>query len=214
MSASRHYEPGAPFDAVVVLGSQGAFEAFLDVLGCLPETFPAAIVFDLHRGTDQRFTEEILRRRGVLRVRSASAGALFEPGTVHVVPPDADLLVTGDGAFALAEGDGEGQWHHRADALLSSAAQAFGPRLIGVVLSGRLDAGASGVRDVKRLGGRVLVQDPETARAGSMPRAALATGCVDFALPPRSLGQALAALCASPGAAELFRVRLNAGVRG
>src|SRR5262249_34811382 len=103
--------------------------------------------------------------------------------------------------------------HPSADALLVSGAQAFGPRLIAVVLSGRLDACAGGVREVKRHGGRVLVQDPIDAEAPGMPRAALATGCVDFCLPLASLGHALGALCASSGAADLFRVRLNVGVQ-
>lgn len=89
-------------------------------------------------------------------------------------------------------------------ALLSSAAGALGSRLIAVVLSGRLTGGAEGVREVKRLGGRVLVQDPATAEAPAMPEAALATGCVDFVLPAEGLGHALVALCAAAGASELF----------
>ena len=111
----------------------------------------------------------------------------------------------------LAAGDGVG--HRFADALLSSAAGAFGTRMIAVVLSGRLDGGARGVREVKRHGGRVIVEDPDTAAAPAMPIAALATGCVDFVLAPNTIGDALVALCAATGAADLFRVRLNTGVR-
>jgi two-component system chemotaxis response regulator CheB len=103
--------------------------------------------------------------------------------------------------------------HRYADPLLTSAADVFGSRMIAVVLSGRLNGGAAGVQAVKRRGGRVLAQDPTTAIIPAMPDAALATGCVDFALPPESLGRAIVALCAASGAAELFRVRLNAGVR-
>jgi two-component system chemotaxis response regulator CheB len=68
------------------------------------------------------------------------------------------------------------------------------------------------VREVKRRGGRVLVEDPRTADAPGMPSAALATGCVDFALSPERLGHALLTLCTAAGAAELFRVRINGGV--
>jgi two-component system chemotaxis response regulator CheB len=102
--------------------------------------------------------------------------------------------------------------HRFADPLLASAARVLGSRLIAIVLSGRLEGGAHGVREVKHRGGRVIVQDPESAVAGAMPKAALATGCVDFALTPDRIGDALVALCAAPGAAELFRVRLNAAV--
>jgi two-component system, chemotaxis family, protein-glutamate methylesterase/glutaminase len=107
---------------------------------------------------------------------------------------------------------GAGVGHRFADELLASAARALAPRLIAVVLSGRLDGGARGVREVKRHGGRVIVEDAGSAAAPAMPTAALATGCVDFALSPERLGDALIALCAAAGAAELFRVRMNAGV--
>jgi two-component system chemotaxis response regulator CheB len=197
----------------VVVGSQGALDAFQVVVGALPAGFPAAVVFDQHRGQSFGILEELLRRRGVLPVTSARDALGLEPGVVYVAPHDRQLVITGDRRFGLL-GIGDGPGHRFADELLVSAAAAFGPAVIAVVLSGRLDGGAGGVREVKRRGGRVLVQDPATAVCGAMPSAALATGCVDFALDPRSLGHALLALCAAPGAAELFRVRLNAAVTG
>jgi two-component system chemotaxis response regulator CheB len=74
------------------------------------------------------------------------------------------------------------------------------------VLTGRLSDGSEGVRAVKRHGGRVLVQEPETARASSMPSSSIATGCVDFVLPAEKMGQALIALTMAPGGADLLRV--------
>jgi two-component system chemotaxis response regulator CheB len=67
-----------------------------------------------------------------------------------------------------------------------------------------LHDGARGVRLVKRHGGRVLAQDPATARAGSMPSSAIATGCVDFVLPPHRLAAALVALTMAPGGAACW----------
>jgi two-component system chemotaxis response regulator CheB len=196
---------------VVVVGSQGSLQAFQVVLAALPADFPAAVVFDLHRGESHGLVEELLRRRGTLAVTSAREGLPVEPGIVYVAPHDRQLVMTGERLFGLlATADGAG--HPHADRLLVSAAAVFGTAMIGVVLSGRLTGGARGVREVKRRGGRVLVQDPKTAVATSMPSAALATGCVDFVLDPRSLGHALLALCAAPGAADLFRVRLNPAV--
>ena len=78
--------------------------------------------------------------------------------------------------------------------------------MIGVVLTGMLRDGTTGVRAVKRHGGRVLAQDLATARAGSMPSSAIATGCVDFVLPLHRIATALVALTMAPGAAELFTV--------
>ena len=159
-------------------------------------------------------TELLLARRAALPVRPASDGCPLEDGIVYVAPCDRQLLVREDRCFSILDSEAEVASHRFADRLLTSSAQVFGSRMIAVVLSGRLNGGAVGVQAVKRRGGRVLVQDPSTAAAPSMPNAALATGCVDFALPPESLGTAMLALCAASGAAELFRVRLNAGVRG
>jgi two-component system chemotaxis response regulator CheB len=90
--------------------------------------------------------------------------------------------------------------------LFRSAAEVSGPRLIGVVLSGMRRDGAQGVQAVRRHGGRVLAQDPATAAAPEMPAAAIATGCVDFVLPPERIASALVALTMAPGAAEFLRV--------
>jgi len=199
---------------VVAVGSHGALQAAQTVLGFLPVGFPAPIVLDLHRAGGLQSTESMLRRRAALAVLPATDGVLVEKGIVYLSPYDSQLVLTSDGFMGVAKRRNGVLWTAGVDVLLVSAAQAFGPRLVVVVLSGRLDGGALGVREVKRRGGRVLAQDPVTAVAPSMPSAALATGCVDFALSPESLGPALVALCASPGAAELFRVRLNPGVRG
>jgi two-component system chemotaxis response regulator CheB len=203
----------APFDVVVAVGSQGALGAFQIIVGHLPAAFPAAVVFDLHRADRSGVTEQLLARRTVLPVRPAVEGQALARATVYVAPSDRQLVLREDRMLSVLDGGDGGRARWSADALLSSAARAYGPRLIAVVLSGRLTGGAAGADAVKRGGGRVLVQDPATAVAPSMPTAALATGAVDFALPPDSIGKALVAFCAASGAAELFRVRLNAGVR-
>ncbi|MDT7577303.1 MAG: two-component system, chemotaxis family, protein-glutamate methylesterase/glutaminase, partial [Pseudonocardiales bacterium] len=100
-----------------------------------------------------------------------------------------------------------------ADVLLTSLAPVFRSAAIAVVLTGMLDDGAQGVRAVKRNGGRVLVQEPATARAAGMPSAALATGCVDFALPLDRIAHALVTFVMAPGGAEVFTVPTPAWVR-
>jgi two-component system chemotaxis response regulator CheB len=197
----------------VVVGSQGALDSFQAVLRALPADFPGAVIFDLHRGESYGTLEELLRRRGAMAVAPARDGLRLDPGTIYLAPHDRQLVVTADGRLGVL-GPRDGLGHRFADELLVSAAAAFGTGLIGVVLSGRLEGGARGVRQVKRCGGRVLVQDPATAAAPGMPTASLATGCADFALGPRALGDALIALCGAPGAAELFRVRPNVAVTG
>jgi two-component system, chemotaxis family, protein-glutamate methylesterase/glutaminase len=213
VSATRHSED-SPFDVVVIVGSLGARVAFEEIARHLPEHFPAAVILDLHRNDAHGRTAQLLARRITQPVRLAGDGMVTEVGTVYLGPWDHALRFDGERRLALAEHADGGRGHLFADVLLRSAAAAFGPRVIAVVLSGRLNGGAAGIVEIKRGGGRVLVQDPATAEAPSMPNAALATGCVDFALEPAMIGHALAALCAAPGADELFRVRMNAGVRG
>jgi two-component system chemotaxis response regulator CheB len=189
----------------VVVGSLGAFDSFQGLLASLPVGFPAAVVFDLHRSDVHHVTEKFLRRRSRLPVVLARDGLAVEPSRVYLAPHDRQLIVSDERRFKVIE-PGGALGHPFADALLASAARVLGTRLIAVVLSGRLEGGARGVREVKRHRGRVLVEDPRTAAAPSMPTAALASGCVDFALSPQLLGHALVALCTVVGAADLFQV--------
>ena len=211
MSTTRHSGPGCPFDAVVVVGSQGALHSFQEMSRALTPSFPAPVIFDLHRSGRYDMIQQVLERRTGLHVDLAREGSAARPGQLYLAPADRQLVISDERRFNLLEPT-DGVGHRFADPLLTSAAEVFGPRLIAVVLSGRLNGGASGVRRVKRRGGRVIVQHPDSAAAASMPNAALATGCVDFALRPDRIGNALIALCAAAGAAELFRVRVNAAV--
>jgi two-component system chemotaxis response regulator CheB len=190
-----------------VLGSHGGLEASQVILGCLPRSFPATVFVDLHRGNAPGRALRLLARDTAIPVRDAYGGLAHRPGIVYVAPADRSVLIT-QKEFVDVHGCGRASsWHRFVDLMLTNAAQAFGPRLVAIILSGHLDGGAIGIRVVKTHGGRVLIQAPETARAPSMPSAAMSSGCVDFALPPELLGRAMVALCAAPGAAELFRVR-------
>lgn len=198
MSSARH---NGRFEVVVILGSQGALGVAERLLGRLDADFPAAVVYVQHRPADAGSTlTDLLARRVAVPVETLVDGGAVRPGVVHVAPAHAQTLVM-DGRFRLVPGRCDG------DPLLVSAAQAYGARAVGVVLSGRLNDGAAGLMAVKAAGGRGLVQDPATADQPSMPSAALATGCYDFALPPQGLAAALVALVAVPGAADLLAVR-------
>jgi two-component system, chemotaxis family, protein-glutamate methylesterase/glutaminase len=195
----------AGFDAVLIAASQGGLDACGAVLSALPSGFPSAVVYAQHRSPDASGAlASLLRRRTALEVLDAQAGAPLAPGTLTVARADTTTRITAGRQIALEAGE---PGVHLADDLFASAAEAYGRRLLAVVLTGRLHDGTAGVQAVKRHGGRVIVQDPETAAQPSMPWNALATGCVDLVLDLPRIADALVALVTVPGAAELFDVR-------
>lgn len=207
VSATGHSTRHATFDLVVLVASLGGLDAISAVLAGLPHRFPTPVVVLQHlrdsppAQSHQRLAR-LLQRRTVLPVHTTlDQSALSRPG-VSVLPGGHTARFTATRRVEPRPADRLGG----GDALLASAADTYGASLIAVVLTGCLRDGAEGVRAVKRHGGRVLVQDPTTAPAPSMPRAAIATGCVDFVLPPSRLASALTALTMAPGAADLLTV--------
>jgi two-component system, chemotaxis family, protein-glutamate methylesterase/glutaminase len=194
---------GGVFDVVVIVASFGGPGAVSSTLAGLPADFPAAVLVVQHRtpAIDLAFVSS-LSRRTTLPVRPAADGEPIDRPGVAVLPARHTGTVDADGRLHLRETDD----FRLGDPLLRSVAGRYGSRALGVILTGRLDDGAAGVRALKVAGGRVLVEDPATAQAPNMPSAALATGCVDLALPLRHMPHALVALTMAPGAADLFRV--------
>jgi two-component system chemotaxis response regulator CheB len=188
---------------VVLAASAGGVRALRTVVSGLPSDFPAPVLVVQHRGSGTpELLADLLRARGNLPVHTATPGAL-QPG-VTVLPAGTTAELRPDGRLSLRPCPTA----RTADELLTSAAAAFGPGVLAVVLTGRLSDGSAGVRAVRRAGGRVLVQDPDDAEAPGMPSAALATGCVEHALPLPLVAPALVAYAMAPGAADLFAVPL------
>lgn len=206
MSASGHSARLPGFRFVAVVASLGGLPVLRALAAALPASFPVPVLAVWHRmpGNGADRLAELLRHDAALPVCTATPGpSAWGPG-ITVIPGGQSATMTGDHQIALratTTGDSGG------DALLASIATAALPRpAIGVILSGRLHDGAQGVRSIKRHGGRVLVQDPATARAPGMPVSAIATGCIDFVLPPHRIAAALIALTMAPGGASLLTV--------
>ena len=190
-----------PFDVVALAASAGGLRALTAVLAPLPRDFPAAILVAQHLAPRPQYPNplvELLDRHTALSVAWAAPGGRARPGTVHIAPPDHHLLVAADGALALSQGPKVWGARPAADPLFTSVARAYRGRALAVVLTGMGRDGAAGACAVKRGGGRVLVQDPATASAGAMPRAAIATGCVNVVLPLELIAPALLALLIVP----------------
>jgi two-component system chemotaxis response regulator CheB len=135
----------------------------------------------------------ILDRASPLDSTPGRDGEPMERGHIYVAPPDCHLLVEG-GAIALSSGPRENGHRPAVDPLFRSAAEAFGPRACGVVLSGTRDDGTAGLAAIKAAGGATIVQDPDDALYPGMPESAMAHVGIDAVLPATRIGAALAQL--------------------
>ncbi|MBD1919020.1 MULTISPECIES: chemotaxis protein CheB [Cyanophyceae] len=169
---------------VVVIGaSAGGVEALVRLVEQLPLQLNAAIFVAVHfPAGSASFLPDILSRAQTLPAVHPHDGEAIRPGRIYVAPPDYHLLVHRD-AIELSRGPRENGHRPAIDVLFRSAAQAYGPYTVGVVLTGMLDDGTSGLQVIKALGGVALVQDPEEAMFRSMPENAIAHVPVDRVLP-------------------------------
>jgi two-component system, chemotaxis family, protein-glutamate methylesterase/glutaminase len=170
-----------PAQHVVVIGaSAGGVEALLTLARELRPGLPAAICIVLHQPRNTpSVLPQLMSRAGELTVVHAEHDMTLEAGRVYLAPPNQHLLIE-RGRLRLDHGPLENGHRPAVDPLFRSAAAAFGSAVTAVVLSGSLDDGAAGCVLVKSKGGSVVVQDPEEALYGEMPRAAMqAVGTVD-----------------------------------
>lgn len=197
----------AGHDIVVVGASAGGVSAVRALLHELPKDFPAAIFVVLHISPHSRSAlPHIFSRAGVLPARHPADGEPIRPGCVYVAPPDRHMLVF-PGHVRLSRGPKENHTRPAIDPLFRSAALAYGPRVIGVVLTGYLDDGTAGLVAIKARGGISVVQDPDDARCGAMPLNALRGDSPDHCVPLADLPELLIRLAAEPAPSEeLFPV--------
>ncbi|MDQ7808572.1 chemotaxis protein CheB [Amycolatopsis sp. A133] len=178
-------------DVVVIGASAGGVETLREVVGQLPDGFPAAVLVVLHLApAAPTALPQILDRAGRLRALPATDGAPLTPGVIHVAPPDRHLLLD-DGKLALTRGPTENGHRPAVNATFRSAALAAGPRVIGVVLSGTLHDGTGGLCAVVERGGLAVVQDPADALYPGMPESALTRVATKHVYPAAVLGKAL-----------------------
>ncbi|GLZ28798.1 hypothetical protein Lesp02_09880 [Lentzea sp. NBRC 105346] len=158
----------------------------------LPEDFPAAVAVVLHipaRGSSA--LPGILERSGPLPASFVTDRQRLQHGCIHVAPPDHHVLVE-DGALRLSRGLTENGHRPSVDVLFRSAAVSWGPRTIGVVLSGALHDGNAGMIAIKSRGGVAVVQDPDEAKYAGMPSSVLRDVDVDHVLRLAAMGPVLA----------------------
>jgi two-component system chemotaxis response regulator CheB len=178
-------------EAIVIGGSAGAIEALIALVHGLPFDLPATVLVVIHvPAGSQSLLPAILARSTQLPVTHAQHGEPVEQGRIYLAPPDRHMRIR-HGQLELDRGPRENHSRPAIDPLFRSAARAYGPRAIGVILSGALYDGASGLLAVKTHGGLAIVQDPYEAITPSMPRSALDMVQADYVLPAKDIGPQL-----------------------
>ncbi|MDQ6604668.1 MAG: chemotaxis protein CheB [Chloroflexota bacterium] len=181
-------------DIVVIGASAGGVEALMDVVRALPPDLPAALFVVLHVPPDhESMLPRILSHAGPLPAIHPKDGDRIEHGTIYVAPPDYHLLVE-QGRVRVVRGPRENRYRPAVDPLFRSAAQVYGPRVIGVVLSGMLDDGAAGLVAIHARGGIGVVQDPDDALFPGMPTSAMRYDHPAYLVPATEIGPLLARL--------------------
>jgi two-component system chemotaxis response regulator CheB len=170
-------------EGVVIGASSGGVEALAALLPALPANFHPALFIVLHLPRERpSLLVEIFRHRCARPIREAEDKEPVEPGTVYFAPPDYHLLVEKNLQIALSTDEPVHFSRPSIDVLFESAADAYGSRLLGVILTGANQDGAAGLFAVHRAGGVTVAQQPDTAQAPLMVVSALQRSPADFVL--------------------------------
>jgi two-component system chemotaxis response regulator CheB len=187
----------ARHDIVVIGASSGGVEVLTEIVAGLPRDFPAAVFVVLHVRADvPSFLPGILNRAGRLPVAHAVDEEPIRLGRVYVAPPGFQTYLH-LGRLSVRRGPRENAHRPAIDPLFRTAAHFYGPRVVGVVLTGAMDDGSAGLLAIKRGGGIAVVQDPVDAMFSGMPTSALAVVEADLLLKAGEIATGLVDLVSS-----------------
>lgn len=193
-------------DIIVIGASAGGLEALRVLVGGLPPDFAASLFVVLHTSPQSPgMLPGILERAGKLPAISPRDRERIQPRHIYVAPPDHHLVIE-PGIVRIARGPKENRFRPAIDPLFRSAAQVYGPRVIGIILTGYLDDGTAGLWNVKQLGGTAIVQDPQDALVDSMPRSALRYVDVDYCVPLNEMAPLLVRLASETAEEGVYEV--------
>lgn len=186
MSSALHEKR---FEVVVIGASAGGIRAVTAVLSVLPEDFalPIIVVQHVHPHSGG-YISHILGAKCALIVKQADEKEPVLGGTVYIAPPNYHLMLETDRSFSLSVAAPVNYSRPAIDVLFESTIDAYYDKIVCIVLTGANNDGSQGAAKIHRAGGYVIVQDPLTAEADSMPRATLAATIVDKVLPLEQIG--------------------------
>src|SRR5437867_965518 len=187
----------SPFPIVGIGASAGGLDAFTELLKHLPTDMGMGFVLVQHLDPDHESAlVQILSRITSMPVREVANELRVAPNHVYIIPPNTDMVTT-QGVLKLQRRQAGRAPHHSIDFFFESLAQDRHECAIGVILSGTASDGTLGMEAIKAEGGITFAQD-ESARYDSMPRSAIAAGCVDFVLSPENTAKELARIARHP----------------
>jgi two-component system chemotaxis response regulator CheB len=184
---------------IIVIGaSAGGVQALRILAAHLPANLNASVFVVQHIAPYvESYLPEILSKAGSLEALHPTDGQVIETGKIYIAPPDHHMLVEED-HILVRRGPKENNFRPSVDALMRSAAYCYGPAVIGIVLTGMLYDGTSGLWSVKRLGGITIIQHPEDAEYPGMPNSVLEYLEVDYQLPVADIAPLLSGLVQGP----------------
>jgi two-component system chemotaxis response regulator CheB len=161
---------------IVVLGtSAGGIQALKYILPKLSSSFPLPIVIVLHIPEGQpSLLAEIFEPKIKMKVKEADEKESFKPGTIYFAPPGYHLLIENDKTFSLTIEEAVHFSRPSIDVLFDSAAETFGPNVVGILLTGANTDGGLGLKKIKDVGGLGIIQNPATAEYSTMPESGMA----------------------------------------
>jgi two-component system chemotaxis response regulator CheB len=169
--------------AVVIGGSTGSIEVLLRLLPALKEPLSFTLIIVVHRrNTADSALADLLAVKTNITVREVDDKDTIEPGVIYLAPADYHLLLEQDGTFALDDSEKVNYSRPSIDVTFESAADVYGRNLVGIILSGANADGTVGLKGIKKEGGVLVAQKPETAQIGFMPQQAILHADVDLIL--------------------------------
>lgn len=172
-------------EALIIGGSAGSLEVLLKILPELDPALPFPVIIVLHRmpGKDSILTS-LLAAKTLLHVKEVDEKEKMKPGTIYIAPPNYHLLFERNRTFSLDASEKVNFSRPSLDVSFESAADVFGKKLAGLLLSGANSDGTAGLKTIAKKGGKVLVQEPHTAVVSYMPAHALEQVATDAVLTP------------------------------
>lgn len=179
-------------EVVIIGGSAGSLEILLEIISCISSKSTIVYVIIIHRKRDgDSILVELLKSRTSRPVKEVEDKDLILPGHVYLAPPDYHLLFENKNFFSLDYSEKIHFSRPSIDVSFESSAYIFQDKVLGILLSGANEDGAYGLKMIKNAGGRVVVQEPDSADASYMPQKALEILKPDFQITPSNAVESL-----------------------